>query len=106
MFWENTIREVTEQAETGIVGDAQDEAIQRTLRKQTLRQGEVIPSIQESLEDLRDSCGTTQVRKQMTPRDKMKVCQGEFTRSREKKPVKSEQFERAYSRAKADHDEQ
>ena len=105
VFWENTIRGVTEQAETGIAGDAQDEAIRQILRQQTLRQGERIPSIQESLEDLRDGCGTKQRRKQMTPQDKMKVCQGEFTRNREKKPAKSERFERAYSRVKAGQDE-
>jgi hypothetical protein len=41
----------------------------------------------------------------MTPQDKMKVCQGEFTRNRERKPAKAERFERAYSRAKAGQDE-
>ena len=41
----------------------------------------------------------------MTPHEKMRVCQGEHARSREKKPPKSEQFEREYSRDKALQDE-
>ena len=41
----------------------------------------------------------------MTPKEKMRVCQGEHARSREKKSSKPEQLEREYARDRATQDE-